>query len=176
MKSFKFRVVLDGKETVFRDVLMDPACTLEDFHHTILNCYAFSGQQMASFYRSNENWDRGEEFPLMDMFEKEDEGKLMSETKIEEVFIEEGDKFLYIYDFLNMKIFMIEMMGQEDFQGALPHVVLEYGEAPPESAESDFSEFQLDEDPMAGIGDDPFGDAGDDWDMESFEDIDNLDI
>ena len=112
----------------------------------------------------------------MDMFEKEDEGKLMSETKIEEVFAQEGDKFLYIYDFLNMKIFMIELMGTEEFEGTLPHVALEYGEAPPESAKSDFSEFQLDEDPMAGMGDDPFGDAGDDWDAQSFEDIDNLDI
>ncbi len=178
MKVFKFRVVLDGKEIVFRDVVLDPSCSLEDFHNTILNSYAFSGQQMASFYRSNDNWDRGEEFPLMDMFEKEGEGKLMKETILSEVFEQAGDKFLYIYDFLNMKIFMIEMMGIEDFadDAQLPQVVSEFGTPPSESAEMDLAEFKLDEDPMAGIGDDPFGDAGDDWDMESFEDIDNLDI
>ena len=174
MKVFKFRVVLDGKETVFRDVLIQAERNLEEFHHTILNCFAFSGQQMASFYRSNGNWDRGEEFPLMDMFEVDGQGKLMKDTQLLEVFESAGDKFLYIYDFLNMKIFMIEMLAVEkmDESTTLPQVVLEYGTPPPEDESTSFSEFALEEDSEEM---DPFED-GDDWDLESFEDIDNLDI
>ena len=173
MKVFKFRVVLDGKETVFRDVVMDPDSSLEDFHNAILNMFSFSGQQMASFYRSNSNWDKGEEFPLVDMFEQPDQGSLMGETAMESVFEQKGDRILYIYDFLNMKIFLIELLEvtEMDPSESLPQIVMELGTPPPEDAVLDLNEFSLTDDPVDG--DDI---EGDDWDMDTFEDIDNLDI
>lgn len=173
MDVFKFRVVLDGKDTVFRDVLVSPDRSLEDFHNIILNMFSFKGEQMASFYRSNDNWDKGEEFPLMDMFEVEGQGSLMKDTALDTVFLEKGDKFLYIYDFLNMKIFMIEMLDVLEIEPSetIPQIVMEIGTAPPEDAVIGFNEFSLSDDDVDG--DDI---EEDEWDMENFEDIDNLDI
>ena len=39
---------------------------------SIIEAFEFRGDQMASFYVSNENWDKGEEISLLDLSEEED--------------------------------------------------------------------------------------------------------
>ena len=49
---YKFRVILDAKEDIFRDIAIEKEATLEDLHNTIVNAFGFDGSEMASFYVS----------------------------------------------------------------------------------------------------------------------------
>lgn len=168
MKSYKFRIFLDGKETIFKDVVLDPDISLEDFHHIILNAFGYRGEQMASFYESTDEWQRGDEYPLISMVGIKDE-QIMANTALRSLVTNTGDKLIYVYDFLNMKIFLIELVQITDSDPAnsLPFISMEIGTPPPESltGEIDLSNFELPND-LEDLDDD----------LPTFEDIDNLDI
>ena len=50
---YRFRVILDAKEDVFRDIEINSENTLEEFHNSITQAFGFEGNEMASFYVSN---------------------------------------------------------------------------------------------------------------------------
>jgi len=54
---YRFRIILDTKEDIFRDLEIEPSASLEDFHYAIAQSLGFGGQEMASFYTTNENWE-----------------------------------------------------------------------------------------------------------------------
>ena len=60
----RFRIILDVKEDVLRDIEIEDSATFEDLHHAITQAFGFLGNEMASFYRSDEDWTQGEELPL----------------------------------------------------------------------------------------------------------------
>ena len=82
MPGLKFRVLLDSEknEEIFRDILIGENENFESFFQEILNSYGFKGDQMASFYVSNENWDKGEEISLLDLAEGEEQSAILCRT------------------------------------------------------------------------------------------------
>ena len=66
--------------------------------------------EMASFYLSNDQWDKGEEITLfpMQIDDEQTNSKSMEETTLNEIFNQGIQKILYLHDFLNMNIFYIE--------------------------------------------------------------------
>lgn len=182
MAVYKYRVLLDSveEEEVFRDILMDSSSSFQDFFNTIVNAFEFNGDQLASFYLSNEDWDKGEEISLMDMsFGNEAPSKTMQETLLEDCMYDSRQKIILVYDFLKMWIFLIEL--QEVIQKVdheLPFCSLAIGNAPNE----DDKEVQLDNefsgDDLLGDFDDEFSSEFDDefGDGMSFDNIDDYDI
>jgi hypothetical protein len=63
----KLRVILDAEADVFRDVEIGLDAPLLALHEAILGAFGWAGDEMASFYRSNESWERGAEIPLLAM-------------------------------------------------------------------------------------------------------------
>ena len=137
MKVYKFRVLVDHEEDVFRDIVIREDQTFEDLHHAIIKAFGFFGDQMASFYVSNEAWEKGEEIVLMDMgFDGPGAPPVMRTTKIGGTATAGEGKFLYVYDFLRMWIFYVEVHGAEDaVEGAnYPLIDLSFGDAPAEDS------------------------------------------
>ena len=89
MPSYKFRVLIDtvSNEEIFRDIIVSGNDNLESFYNTIVKAFEFKGDQMASFYKSNDEWDKGQEITLVDMGLNDgvESVLIMSETKIKEV-------------------------------------------------------------------------------------------
>jgi len=108
--SYKIRIILNTEEDVIRDIVIRKSVTLEDLHHMINKAFDFSGDEMASFYRSDDDWSQGEEFPLFDMSEGLDSKTPMQDLSIEDVLKNKNDKLIYIYDFLNMWSFYVEVI------------------------------------------------------------------
>lgn len=46
---YKFRVILDAEEDIFRDIAILENDTLEDLHNAIVNAFGFDGLEVASF-------------------------------------------------------------------------------------------------------------------------------
>ena len=72
-KVFKLRIVADTEEDIFADVLVDTSCHFLSLHRYILDLFKLDKLEMASFYLSNDEWDKGEEITLFDMSSEEDE-------------------------------------------------------------------------------------------------------
>ncbi len=140
MPGLKFRVLLDSKEKneIFRDILISDSDNFESFYKAILNAYKFNEDQMASFYMSNDNWDKGYEISLFDMSFGEDDSQIlpgiMSESTIREYIQDPDQKMILVHDFLRMWMFLIELIDIEKEEPSIPKIVLSVGDAPKEDS------------------------------------------
>ena len=143
---YKFRVILDVKEDVFRDIMIQGEATLEDFHNVINQSFGFTGEEMASFYLTDEDWNQGEEITLFDLSES-GEIRLMEEVTIDSVVSEEEPKLLYVYDFMSMWTFFVNLVEIDDEQLGVsyPVVLNAHGSIPAEAPEKNFVADDFDE-------------------------------
>lgn len=141
MRVFKIRVVLDFEDDVFRDIEIPIDQTFEELHKMILRSFEFPEGEMASFYMSNDNWDKGDEITLMDMGAAQ-EGQVltMNNVALKEMIEKPGDKLVYVYDFLRMWCFYVELLDlNPTTDDVYPRITLALGTAPAfESKEIDF--------------------------------------
>ncbi|ARV16828.1 IS1096 element passenger TnpR family protein [Polaribacter sp. SA4-12] len=161
---YKIRVILDTKEDVIRTILVDDNLNLEDLHSTIAKAFGFGGKEMASFYRTDDEWNQDEEIPLFNM-EEVGEGISMQTCILNDTLSEENNKLIYVYDFLKMWTFYVEVIEiSADKNENLPQIILTVGEVPSEAPEKEFVAEKLD---------DGFGDDGDiDDEFGHFDDFD----
>jgi len=157
---YRFRIILDTQEDVFRDIEIESDATLEDLHNAITQAFGFGGQEMASFYISNELWEQGEEIALFDMSDGQESIRTMGETQIEEVTDKDQTKMIYVYDFLNLWTFLVELADIVDYDDGrtYPNLMFAHGEIPEEAPEKEF----LAEDPES---------EDTEIDSEDFEDL-----
>ncbi|MCB0455857.1 MAG: hypothetical protein KDC64_02905 [Aequorivita sp.] len=163
---YRFRIILDTHEDVFRDIEIEASNTLEDFHNAITQSFGFDGQEMASFYTSNDLWEEGEEISLFDVSDEPGGVRIMGETYLEDVVDEEKTRLLYVYDFLNMWTFMVELadIAEAESGMAYPNLMYSHGQIPEEAPEKEFIAEEIEED-----------DFDEEFDLDP-EDYDNLDF
>lgn len=138
---YKFRVILDTKEDVIREIAILREFTLEDLHQTIISSFGFDGTEMASFYHTDENWEQGDEIPLFNMSEQIGGMSQMSDYKLDVVFNEQHTNLIYVYDFLNLWTFFVEFVSEyndvvEDKK--IPLLVFSLGDLPKEAPKKEF--------------------------------------
>jgi hypothetical protein len=138
---YRFRIILDTHEDVFRDIEIEASATLEDFHNTITQSFGFEGMEMASFYLTNELWEEGEEISLFDVSDEPGQVRLMNETILEDVVSKENTRLIYVYDFLNMWTFMVELadISEREEGQTYPNLMYVHGQIPDEAPEKEFT-------------------------------------
>jgi hypothetical protein len=137
---FKFRVIMDTEQDVFRDIEIETESNFDSLHKAVLDAFDFEQGEMASFYLSDEEWSKGLEISLMDMGGVDEDSLSMSTTILSDMVMKPGDKILYVYDFMRMWIFYIELIEvKKDKPSTIyPRVALAFGDAPSQ----DSKEFQ----------------------------------
>lgn len=163
---YKYRIVLDVLDDVIRDIEIRDTSTLEDLHNSIAQAYGFDGTEMASFYKSDEEWNQGEEYLLFDMSDGEGNVNMMNETALDSVFSRKDTKMIYVYDFFNMWTFYVELADitePEDGQD-YPNLMFAQGQLPESPPEKQFEAEILDD----------FDDESDDG--IEFENLDDFDF
>lgn len=134
---YKVRVILDTKEDVIRTITVDNSINLEELHQLIAKSFGFNGQEMASFYRADHEWNQGEEIPLFNMSEFGDSIS-MSTCFLEETLPEINHKLIYVYDFLQMWSFYVEVVDINTESNPESKLILSVGEIPEEAPEKEF--------------------------------------
>lgn len=159
---YKIRIILDAQEDIFRDLELEADSSLEELHSAITQAFGFMGEEMASFYTCDENWNQEEEIPLFDMSETGSDAMMMHNTPMAEVLNEQQPKLLYVYDFLNMWTFFVELADIAEIEDgrSYPNLLFSFGELPEAPPEKRFESEDEDPDP-----EEPFG-SYDDLDFE----------
>ncbi len=134
MPVLKFRVYWEEDESVYRDIAVKPGQNFLQFHQAILTAYEFDSKHKATFFRSNDNWQRGREILLeKDGEPRKAEPLLMSDTPIGAMVRDPNQKFIYLYDYAKNWTFLVELIGvakDENAKLSYPACVRKEGLAP----------------------------------------------
>src|SRR4249919_3060227 len=112
MAVLKFRAYYEEDDAVYRDVVIKHSQTFLDLHNAILKSYEFDNKHQGTFYRSNDNWQRGSEITL-EKYDKDyrAEPLLMANTTIGSEIRDTNQKFVYVYDFVKNWTFLLELIN-----------------------------------------------------------------
>ena len=145
---YKVRVIADIEEDVARDIAIRSNANLEDLHNAITNAFGFDGTEMASFYKSDKEWNQGEEIPLYDVSDELNSNvKTMSAYQLNDLFNQQNDKLIYVYDFFAMWTFLVELIEitSYDNEQYLPKVLYSLGNLPSDAPEKHFEGKKIEE-------------------------------
>ena len=159
---YKFRVILDAEEDIFRDIAILSDDTLEDLHNAIFNSFGFDGMEVASFYTCDASWNQEDEIPMFDAGDVPGEQKTMSDYQLSDLLDKQNTKIIYVYDFINMWTFLVELAAIEDQipGNSYPETIFSHGEMPDEAIEKNFE---------ADMHDDIYGEFEDDLDEDDLD-------
>jgi len=112
MAVLKFRAYFEEDDAVYRDIVIKHNQTFQDLHLAILKAYEFDNKHQATFYRSNDQWQRGREISL-EKYDKEYRADplMMANTTIGSEIRDTNQKFVYVYDFLKNWTFLVELIN-----------------------------------------------------------------
>lgn len=136
MAILKFRVYFQEDESIYRDILIKHTHNFFNLHEAILLAFQFDKIHAATFYRSNDDWQRGREISIT-KYDKPylAEPLLMVDTTLGQEIKNTNQKFVYEYDFVKHWLFLIELINvdkQESVKLAYPCCARSEGIAPPQ--------------------------------------------
>src|SRR6185312_2820061 len=181
MAILKFRIYWEDDDSVYRDVVVKPTQHFFELHTIILKCFEFDNKHNATFYRSNDKWQRGKEITL-EMYDKEYAAKplFMKETTVGSEIKDPNQKFIYVYDFHKNWTFMVELISvnkEEDNKITYPACVRSEGIGPSQYGTKGLINEKLAEieekyDLNSAVMPDGFGEEGEtDTETEADEDV-----
>ncbi len=112
MAILKFRVYFEEDDSVYRDVAIRHTQTFLQLHQAILKAYEFDSKHSATFFRSNDHWQRGKEISLQ-KYDKpyKVEPLMMEATTVGSEIFDPNQKFVYLYDFTKNWSFLVELIN-----------------------------------------------------------------
>lgn len=134
MAILKFRAYLEEDDSVYRDVAIRHTQSFFELHEVILKSFEFDSKHGATFFRSNDNWQRGREISL-EVYDRPYKAPplMMKETTIGSEIRDPNQKFIYIYDFNKNWTFLVELINvskEENPKLTYPTLVRKEGIAP----------------------------------------------
>lgn len=134
MAILKFRAYFEEDDSIYRDIAIRHTQTFYDLHGAILKAFEFDSKHSATFYRSNDNWQRGREISL-EKYDKQYKANplMMKDTTIGSEIRDPNQKFIYVYDFGKNWTFLVELINvskEENPKLSYPATIRAEGIAP----------------------------------------------
>ena len=176
MKLFKIIVFSKDSEDFEMQITASDNILFSDLHQGIQSALEYDPLQMASFYLSNESWEKETEIALVEM-EEGNELLLMDETRLSDKISAENQKLIYLYDFFSERAFLLNVKSIEDTDSKIFEIKVN-GEIPMQididSEGIDSIIGGIDSGIPKGDLDDEYGDDfSDDFAMENINDLDD---
>lgn len=136
MAILKFRAYYEEDDSVYRDIVIRHSQSFADLHSAVLKSFEFDNKHQATFFRSNDNWQRGREITL-EKYDREYKAEpfIMAETTIGSEIKDPNQKFIYVYDFTKNWSFLVELINvskEENPKINYPSTIRTEGIAPPQ--------------------------------------------
>lgn len=164
---YKFRLLSDEVDNFSREIAISSEASFLDLHNAILESVGFAPDQMTSFFLCNDDWEKETEVTLIEMDSSpEVDSWVMESTKLSELVEDEGQKLLYVFDYLTERSFFMEafqFVPNKDL--SKPKVLFAEGDAPVQVQEFDVA--SLDVSSKLVLDEDFYGDQ--DFDMDELD-------
>lgn len=139
---YRFKLVSDEVDNFSREIEIDSESTFLQLRNAILDSVGYSKDELDSFILCDDEWQREEEITLEDMDTSSDKDTwLMESTPLYEMIEEEGQKLIFVFDYLTDRCFFMEMKDAIPGRNlAEPICTLKKGKAPEQHI--DIEEFE----------------------------------
>lgn len=177
---FTFRIVSDEVDNFKREIKIDGTATFLDLKNAICDCVGYDKGQMSSFFLCDRNWDKEKEITYEDMGSDADQDVwLMDESVLSDFIDDEGQRLLYVFDYITDRAFFIEMTEIVTGRSLKdPVCSLSLGHAPQETVDLDEFDAKIDAKQAAitatDLDEDFYGDQdynADEFDAEGFDEM-----
>lgn len=139
MYFYKFRVYFDDVEDFIRDIEILSHDTFASFHSILFEAIGLQGNELASFFICDSKWNKQKEITLIDMgddralkapeYEDEDDfstipnipKSVMENSVLKDFITDPHQQIIYEYDFLNPKVFYIELLKINPMQNGVEY-------------------------------------------------------
>lgn len=176
---YKFKLVSDEVSNFSREIEIDANSSFFQLRNAILDSVNYTKDDMDSFFLCDDEWQRQEEITLEDMGSSSDQDIwIMDDTPLNELIEEEGQKLVFVFDYLTERSFFMEM--KEAVPGRKlsdPICTVKRGNPPVQRVDMDEFERQIDQNVKKQVEDldieDLYGDTeyNDDELGSGFEDL-----
>ena len=107
---YKFILLSDEVDDFVREIHIDSEATFLDLHDIILKSVGYNNDQPTSFFVCDEDWEKETEITQVEMDTASDvDSYIMEDTKLEEFMDDEGQKLMFVFDYLNERSFFMEL-------------------------------------------------------------------
>ncbi len=173
---YQLRVILDTKEDIFKDIVIDENKTLFEFHNFLKTAFALPGNELASFYNASDTWEQNEEEIPLENLTDEENILTMRDYTLKQILLKENDKLIYVYDLFDLWTFFVELVkidqnkSKEDTK-----VLFSFGEMPKTAPEKNLNIFDTTNYKDREEEDDIFEDNDMDYDQEDLDGLSTYD-
>lgn len=107
---YKFHLISDEVSNFKLELRIDADDTFLKLRNAILDAVGYSKDEMDSFILCDDDWQKEKEVTLADMGTDSDEDVwLMADTVISDLIEDEGQKMMFVFDYLTNRAFFMEM-------------------------------------------------------------------
>lgn len=107
---YKFKIVSDEVSNFFREIEIDSESNFDSLRIAILQSVDFNEDEPTSFFLCDDDWTMREEVTQFDMGASSDQDIwLMADTSLSEMIDEEGEKMMFVFDYLNERALYMEL-------------------------------------------------------------------
>ncbi len=129
---YTFRIISAENKDFIREIEIESSSLFADFHNFLNLEMAFDPAEMASFFLTDQGWQKQTEITLLNMMEDEyDNILVMSDTKIGDLITEKKQRMLYVFDLFAERILFMELIDIREGKINQTRCVRREGEAPP---------------------------------------------
>lgn len=115
---YTFRFISDEHEDFILDVNISHDQTFEQLHDIIQEKLDYDPSQMASFFVSNDSWEKLQEITQVDM--GEENAHTMDKTTIDKLFHNKNERLLYIFDYYSERLLFGSVSRLIDAESPIP--------------------------------------------------------
>ena len=175
---YKFRLVSDEVDNFRREIDIDADATFLTLRNAICDSVNYDKNQMSSFFLCEDGWEKDKEITLEDMgTDSSEDAYLMEDTVISDFIEDEGQRLIFVFDYMTERSFFIELKRTEPGKTLQePICSLSMGTPPPQFVDLDEFEAKIDLKAAAAddldedfYGSDEFND--DEFDAEGFDEM-----
>lgn len=112
---------------LYRHIRVPASMLLSDFAAAILDAYDFDEDHMSAFFMDNRPWSDVDSYYSGEM---DDDSRVMGNTRLADVGLTKGKKFLYIFDFGDEWTFHCRVLREVDDAKDDAEIVRSVGKAP----------------------------------------------
>lgn len=143
---YNFRIVSDEVDNFRREISIDADDTFLDLRNAICDSVNYDKNQMHSFFICDDGWEKGMEITLEDMgSDLSDDVYLMEECHLGDYLEDEGQRMIFVFDYLTDRSFFIELKKTEPGKNIKdPICTNSVGQPPKETVDLDEFDAKID--------------------------------